>query len=39
MTLLIEQDPESGSGLSDDETFDNIITFIGAGHETMRTPS
>jgi cytochrome P450 len=35
MTLLIQaQDPETGKGLSDEEVYDNIITFIGAGHET-----
>lgn len=35
MTLLIAaQDPETGKGLSDDEVYDNVITFIGAGHET-----
>lgn len=35
LTLLIgAQDPESGKGLSDDEVYDNVITFIGAGHET-----
>jgi cytochrome P450 len=35
MTMLIQaQDPESGKGLSDEEVYDNVITFIGAGHET-----
>jgi cytochrome P450 len=35
MTLLLEAaDPETGRGLSDIEVKANIITFIGAGHET-----
>jgi cytochrome P450 len=35
LTLLIQaQDPETGQGLSDEEVYDNVITFIGAGHET-----
>jgi cytochrome P450 len=32
--LLTAQDPETGSGLSDLDVRANIITFIGAGHET-----
>ena len=32
--LLRAQDPESGTGLSDGEVAANLITFIGAGHET-----
>jgi cytochrome P450 len=32
--LLAARDPETGKGLSDDELRDNIVTFIGAGHET-----
>jgi cytochrome P450 len=35
LTLLLEAaDPETGRGLSDVEVQANIITFIGAGHET-----
>ena len=35
LTLLIEaQDPETGVGLSELEVRANIVTFIGAGHET-----
>ncbi len=35
LTLLLKaSDPLTGSGLSDDEVRANIITFIGAGHET-----
>jgi cytochrome P450 len=35
LTLLLEAaDPESGQGLSDVEVRANIVTFIGAGHET-----
>lgn len=35
LTLLLQaRDPESGAGLSDLEVKANIITFIGAGHET-----
>lgn len=35
MTLLLEAaDPETGKGLSDAEVRANILTFIGAGHET-----
>jgi cytochrome P450 len=35
LTLLLEaRDPETGKGLSDDEVTANIVTFIGAGHET-----
>jgi len=35
LTLLLEaQDPETGAGLSDREVKANILTFIGAGHET-----
>lgn len=32
--LLDARDPETGAGLSDAEIGANIITFIGAGHET-----
>jgi cytochrome P450 len=32
--LLAALDPETGKGLSDDELRDNVVTFIGAGHET-----
>ena len=32
--LLKAQDPESGRALSDGEVAANLITFIGAGHET-----
>lgn len=35
LTLLLEaQDPQTGCGLSEHEVRTNIITFIGAGHET-----
>jgi cytochrome P450 len=35
LTLLLEaSDPETGKGLSDVEVRANIVTFIGAGHET-----
>ena len=35
LTLLLEaRDPETGEGLSDLEVRANVITFIGAGHET-----
>ena len=35
LTLLIEaRDPETGQGLSDLEVRANVVTFIGAGHET-----
>jgi len=35
LTLLLEAaDPETGKGLSDVELRTNIVTFIGAGHET-----
>jgi cytochrome P450 len=35
LTLLLEAaDPETGRGLSDVEVQANIVTFIGAGHET-----
>ncbi|WOJ90309.1 cytochrome P450 [Methylocapsa polymorpha] len=35
LTLLLEaQDPQTGAGLSDAEVQSNIVTFIGAGHET-----
>ncbi|MFC4172352.1 cytochrome P450 [Microvirga sp. GCM10011540] len=35
LTLLLEAaDPETGKGLSDIELRANIVTFIGAGHET-----
>jgi cytochrome P450 len=35
LTLLLEAaDPETGKGLSDTEVGANIVTFIGAGHET-----
>jgi cytochrome P450 len=32
--LLDARDPEGGAGLSDREVAANIVTFIGAGHET-----
>lgn len=32
--LLAARDPETGEGLSDEAIVDNIITFVGAGHET-----
>ena len=32
--MLDAKDPETGDGLSDDDIRDNILTFIGAGHET-----
>ncbi len=32
--MLDATDPETGEGLSDDDIRDNILTFIGAGHET-----
>ena len=35
LTLLMKAaDPETGTGLSDEEVRANVITFIGAGHET-----
>lgn len=35
LTLLLEaNDPETGQGLSETEVGANIVTFIGAGHET-----
>ncbi len=35
LTLLLEaRDPQTGAGLSDAEVRSNIVTFIGAGHET-----
>jgi cytochrome P450 len=35
VTLLLRaRDPESGSALSDELICDNLVTFIGAGHET-----
>lgn len=32
--LLDARDPETGAALSDTDVIDNILTFIGAGHET-----
>ena len=32
--MLDAKDPETGQGLSDTDIVDNILTFIGAGHET-----
>jgi cytochrome P450 len=32
--MLDAKDPETGEGLSDIDIVDNILTFIGAGHET-----
>jgi cytochrome P450 len=32
--MLDAKDPETGEGLSDLDIVDNILTFIGAGHET-----
>ncbi len=35
LTLLLEaRDPETGEGLSNEEVSANVVTFIGAGHET-----
>jgi len=35
LTLLLEAaDPETGRGLTDEDVRANIVTFIGAGHET-----
>lgn len=35
LTLLLEaQDPETGRGMPEDDLRANIVTFIGAGHET-----
>lgn len=35
LTLLLEaQDPETGRGMKEDDLRSNIVTFIGAGHET-----
>ena len=35
LTLLLEaRDPQTGAGLSDAEIKANVLTFIGAGHET-----
>jgi cytochrome P450 len=32
--LIAARDPDNGKGLSDEEVGANIVTFIGAGHET-----
>ena len=32
--MLAARDPATGEGLSDQQLADNIVTFIGAGHET-----
>ncbi len=32
--LVAARDPETGAGLTDAELVDNILTFVGAGHET-----
>jgi cytochrome P450 len=32
--LLTARDPQTGDGLSDEEVRANVVTFIGAGHET-----
>lgn len=32
--LTLARDPETGEALSTEEVIDNILTFIGAGHET-----
>ena len=32
--LLAARDPQTGQGLSKDDVAANILTFIGAGHET-----
>jgi len=32
--MLDSADPETGTGLTDDEVIDNLLTFIAAGHET-----
>jgi cytochrome P450 len=35
LTLLLEaSDPQTGTGLTDEEVRANVVTFIGAGHET-----
>jgi cytochrome P450 len=35
LTLLLRaQDPDTGKGISEDDVRANIVTFIGAGHET-----
>ena len=35
LTLLLRaSDPETGAGLSRDHVIDNVLTFVGAGHET-----
>lgn len=35
LTLLLDaQDPETGRGMSEEDVRANIVTFIGAGHET-----
>jgi cytochrome P450 len=35
LTLLLDaQDPETGRGMTDEDVRANIVTFIGAGHET-----
>lgn len=35
LTLLLDaQDPETGRGMTEDDIRANIVTFIGAGHET-----
>ncbi len=33
-SLLTARDTDTGEGLSDSEVYDNVVTFIGAGHET-----
>lgn len=32
--LILAADPEQGGGLTDQEVLDNVLTFVGAGHET-----
>ena len=32
--LLAASDPETGKGMSDEAIVDNVVTFVGAGHET-----
>jgi len=32
--LLAATDPETGEGMNDEAIVDNVITFVGAGHET-----
>ena len=36
--LLQARDPQTGEGLSNAEIYANVVTFIGAGHETTANP-